>query len=361
MPIKFEKVMSREVPLVLVEAWSKCFTEHLPRIFGFSWPAPIFIYRHGTVESWRPVKHFYGVLPKRVSQWAKSQAHIKQLLALFKDYHACSAAIKRMNRRRIDSITFCQAINGISAATSLFMRGCTGLIPAYWCVEWNAIAKSKKQPQMFSPAILRAANKLRKDDTLMDDTAEVVDKYLKRIAYLKHWQSGMAYCMMQAELTCGAHEDAKLRLNAIQNRAAGYMYARDRLYSIGQMPAVLKKFGYVLEEKKINNTAMVSGMIANKGRVSGRVAVVFARADMRKVRAGDVIVAPMTTPWYLPIMKKASAFVTDEGGIISHAAIIAREMNKPCIVGTKIATEVLKDGDLVEVDADKGIVKKIKK
>ena len=68
----------------------------------------------------------------------------------------------------------------------------------------------------------------------------------------------------------------------------------------------------------------------------------------------------MTTPDYIPAMKKAAAFVTDEGGITCHAAIIAREMKKPCIVGTKIATQILHDGDLVEVDADKGVVRIIK-
>ena len=69
----------------------------------------------------------------------------------------------------------------------------------------------------------------------------------------------------------------------------------------------------------------------------------------------------MIKPDYLSAMKKAVAFVTDEGGITCHAAIVARELNKPCIIGTKIATKVLKDGDEVEVDADKGVVKILKR
>ncbi len=68
----------------------------------------------------------------------------------------------------------------------------------------------------------------------------------------------------------------------------------------------------------------------------------------------------MTTPEMVPAMKKAGAFVTDEGGVTCHAAIIAREMKKPCIIGTKIATKVLKTGDMVKVDAEKGIVRIIK-
>ena len=67
----------------------------------------------------------------------------------------------------------------------------------------------------------------------------------------------------------------------------------------------------------------------------------------------------MTFPNFISAMEKAAAFVTDEGGILCHAAIVAREMKKPCIIGTKIATQVLKDGELVEVDASKGIVRKL--
>ncbi len=60
-------------------------------------------------------------------------------------------------------------------------------------------------------------------------------------------------------------------------------------------------------------------------------------------------------------MKRAAAFVTDEGGITCHAAIVAREMKKPCVIGTKIATQIFKDGDMVEVDAQRGVVRIIKR
>ena len=87
--------------------------------------------------------------------------------------------------------------------------------------------------------------------------------------------------------------------------------------------------------------------------------MLYSSDDINKVLRGDILVATMTFPNYVPAMEKAAAFVTDEGGILCHAAIIAREMRKPCIIGTKIATKVFKDGDKVEVDATKGIVRKI--
>jgi pyruvate,water dikinase len=82
---------------------------------------------------------------------------------------------------------------------------------------------------------------------------------------------------------------------------------------------------------------------------------------MVKMETGDVLVSISTQPDLLPAMKKAVAFITDQGGVTSHAAIVAREMNTPCVIATKIATQILRDGDLVEVDADKGIVKILKK
>jgi phosphohistidine swiveling domain-containing protein len=103
----------------------------------------------------------------------------------------------------------------------------------------------------------------------------------------------------------------------------------------------------------------VKGFSANKGVVRGHAKIVLGVRDFGKFSAGDVLIASMTSVDYVPIMKQAAAFVTNEGGVTSHASIVAREMQKPCVIGTKIATQVFKDGDLIEVDADRGIVRKV--
>ncbi len=107
--------------------------------------------------------------------------------------------------------------------------------------------------------------------------------------------------------------------------------------------------------------SIIKGTVAFKGKVTGVVKIVKDTPDLPKVKEGDILVTQMTFPSFIPAMVKASAFVTDEGGITCHAAIVAREMQKPCIIGTKNATKVLKDGDFVEVDANKGIVTIINK
>ncbi|MFZ6035680.1 MAG: PEP-utilizing enzyme [Patescibacteria group bacterium] len=104
---------------------------------------------------------------------------------------------------------------------------------------------------------------------------------------------------------------------------------------------------------------IVKGMTAQPGRVVGTVRIVIRRADQASVCEGDIIVSPMTTPHLMTAVRKAAAIVTDEGGMTAHAAIVARELKVPCVVGTKNATTVFKDGDMVEVDAQRGIVRKL--
>lgn len=96
---------------------------------------------------------------------------------------------------------------------------------------------------------------------------------------------------------------------------------------------------------------------ASLKKVRGAVRVILGSGNFRKMKKGEILVTNETDATFLPVMKLAKAIVTDEGGILCHAAIVARELKKPCIVGTKIATRALKTGDLVEVDADRGVIK----
>lgn len=111
----------------------------------------------------------------------------------------------------------------------------------------------------------------------------------------------------------------------------------------------------------INRGKEIKGQAASKGFIKGPVKICRVSTEINKIKKGDILVTAMTTPDFVPAMRRAAAIITDEGGITSHAAIVARELNKPCIIGTKIATKVLHDGDLVEVDANKGIIKILKK
>lgn len=120
---------------------------------------------------------------------------------------------------------------------------------------------------------------------------------------------------------------------------------------------ILKELEEQSEEMEIKGQVACNGL---KKKYIGRVKIILSPKQGNKLKKNEFLVASMTTPDYILLMKKAAGFITDEGGVTCHAAIVSREMNKPCIIGTKIATKVLKDGDLVEVDTEKGIVKIIK-
>lgn len=114
-------------------------------------------------------------------------------------------------------------------------------------------------------------------------------------------------------------------------------------------------FEKTIIEKQASATS-IKGTKAYPGKITGKVQIILDAKEDVDFKEGTILVTGMTRPEYLSIIKKASAFITDAGGMLSHAAITARELKKPCIVGTEIATKVLKDGDLIEVDADNGVI-----
>lgn len=127
----------------------------------------------------------------------------------------------------------------------------------------------------------------------------------------------------------------------------GYFYGKDNFDKIKSL---------VHDNISFAKITKIKGIISSIGVAEGKVKVVKSKKDMSKVKVGDILVAPSTHPDLMPAIRHSAAVVTDTGGITSHAAIISRELGIPCIVGAKNATEILKDGDLVEVDANKGVV-----
>ncbi len=104
-----------------------------------------------------------------------------------------------------------------------------------------------------------------------------------------------------------------------------------------------------------NEQALLQGQSGSPGSASGAVCIVNPDQLDGDFPVGAILVCEVTTPDYVPLMQKAAAIVTDQGGILSHAAIVARELKKPCIVGTGTATKTLKNGQRVTVVGDKGV------
>ncbi|MFC1612888.1 PEP-utilizing enzyme [Patescibacteria group bacterium] len=144
----------------------------------------------------------------------------------------------------------------------------------------------------------------------------------------------------------------------IIKREDGWIYHKGNIIFDSKKYFKDKNIQIVNPSKK--NDTVITGSVACKGFAKGKAKIVFELSELNKIENGNILITPMTTPEMMPALKKASAIVTDEGGITCHAAIVSRELKKPCIIGTKIATKILRDGQIVKVDADKGIVRIIK-
>ncbi len=140
--------------------------------------------------------------------------------------------------------------------------------------------------------------------------------------------------------------------------------ARKRGYDIfmegGQVTLKVRK---PKVKKIIKERRVLKGATAQLGKARGRVKIIFDPQQVTKMKKGDILVTKMTSPDFMMAIHRAAAIITDEGGITCHAAIVSREFGIPCIVGTKIATQALKDDDFIEIDATGkiGIARKIRK
>ncbi|MBU0707529.1 hypothetical protein KKG41_04120 [Patescibacteria group bacterium] len=162
-------------------------------------------------------------------------------------------------------------------------------------------------------------------------------------------------------LTCHELEDSfksnKLPpQQALQKRIKGYaiLYDQAGQYETFIGSAYDKLMSSITGQ---DDKGEIKGTVAYEGRAVGRVKIIMDPAQPGDFKEGDILVTGMTRPEFLSLMKKSAAIITDAGGLLSHAAIVAREMKKPCIIGTEVATKALKNGDKVEVDAEKGIIK----
>jgi phosphohistidine swiveling domain-containing protein len=190
------------------------------------------------------------------------------------------------------------------------------------------------------------------DTIVMEFLASKLDDKYKDLA---------EYCLIDeaVQLIQGTISDNELQ--QIQTRKNGYFIFQAVVYPASYLAELLSAHNFELKQTVDQVITEFKGTPAFPGKMRGLVQRIITNDDIAQFVAGRVLVAETTYPDHVSAMKQAIAFVTDEGGITCHAAIVSRELKIPCIVGTKIATQVLHDGDEVEVDADHGVVRIIKK
>lgn len=167
------------------------------------------------------------------------------------------------------------------------------------------------------------------------------------------------------EVSRGLTGKRRFSRSEIKKRKHGHVFliekGRIRLFYGKEAKKLSDKLDTAIDSIDAAKITEIQGQSASPGMAKGKIRRAMIAKETFRVRGGDILLCVMTSPDYVPAMNRAAAIVTDEGGLLCHAAIVSRELGKPCVVGTKFATKILKDGDDVEVDADKGLVRILNK
>jgi len=196
---------------------------------------------------------------------------------------------------------------------------------------------------------------LRIGSFVKDDVSELLDirnELLKKIKI-----KGVEYLQLQEIEDIKNKDFFKLIQDRKKLTVLFYSEKKLKIYEGNNAEHFIKE-GNFKEIITNNKTNILKGQIASLGKATGRIVIANnSREAIEKIKEGDILVAPYTAVEYLPAMKKSAAIITETGGITSHAAIISRELNIPCIIGVKDATKILKNNQKVDVDADEGTIK----
>ncbi|MDE1833366.1 MAG: hypothetical protein KGH58_03025, partial [Candidatus Micrarchaeota archaeon] len=165
--------------------------------------------------------------------------------------------------------------------------------------------------------------------------------------------------MTADEITGFLGEGTKVDEGLIEERMNGFVLYYGKGHQVicvsgDGMRRTLEEIGYKTAEVE---SGEIKGTVASQGYAKGRAIIVRSMSDLHKVKKGDIMVAIATVPDFVPAMERASGIIAEEGGITSHAAIVSRELRLPCIVGAANVTRIIRDGDILELDADNGVVK----
>ncbi len=133
---------------------------------------------------------------------------------------------------------------------------------------------------------------------------------------------------------------------------------RDEIYIVQTRPITTIEGKAKESPMSVTGEVILTGIGASPGIASGKIKIVKGQKELEKIKRGDILVTRMTNPDMVVAMQKASAIVTDEGGMTAHAAIVSREMGIPCVVGTRDATIKLKEGEVITVDGTNGKIYK---
>ncbi|MDD4902681.1 MAG: PEP-utilizing enzyme [Patescibacteria group bacterium] len=360
---KIEKILSRDMTAIDMRAWEIGLLGGLKRWLGWSYSDLIFYFhdKYSDVILLREEHYgkFLNFVLKKIKQDANwFPAEYQKFVSLTREFFSFfSGARKKLSKKisRGEIVDIYQTYCGYMAkhfGPFVVMKW----LPI-WLEDKPALNKS------FSREVKLAVKARQISEKTLPQGRELCALIMEAVAAKLSSVKSLTDFITEKEFLAFLEKGEKPDVKELKKRKAGFICSRRGVFLTGGRPAkaqrILAKSGYSYDFSSLEKIQDFKGQAAFRGLARGRVRLIMIKKEIGDIRKGEILVTSMTTPEYLPAMKKSAAFITDEGGVTCHAAIIAREMKKPCVIGTKIATKVLKTGDLVEVDAINGIIKKL--
>lgn len=329
----YERAYMREFALLLGECWLRAMADLSKELALEESPLVIEEYRDGAIYYWENTRGIQALVDAFLKRNEKDSSFFDAYIGEYEDaVHAVETHQDKTSRQALLDLVH------------VYDRGLAG-----WIVMYYTTGDER------SPKALRDRGfELRAKDTLGD----TMDHLLRTTLPALYPDIPSCIGIVRNEIIEPPSE--KMLSERVRHAMLLESASETAIEPITRVEFMARHPALALEEVVFSKeTREVKGAPASPGKVRGKVHIILRRGQMQSFQDGEILVTAMTTPDYIPIMKKSAAIVTDEGGITCHAAIFSRELKKPCVIGTKIATQVFKDGDMVEVDADRGIVRKI--
>lgn len=331
----------------------------LKKEFGFTIEKHLTIRRRDTFVHWKNIKatnNFGKKLlkkiiieywPQKINKIAKNKivklALASKIINLLKPTQSRNTIVNNYN-------------NFINCYLGLYPTFHLSIFTNY--IEWLLTKKIKASLKNKIKTYLNIAAKIRlKSRQTFNLACKSAEHFFKLVSTLTGVNQKTLSWLTPNELTALLKYKTlppKIILQARKQFCILYFNKTHHLLTKNEAKLFIKK----LNLPKIEKTSLIklTGTVAYPGIVTGQVKIIKKYTDKIILHKGDIMVTPMTTPDLLPLISKISAIVTDEGGLTCHAAIIAREFKKPCIIGTKLATQILKNGQKIKVNANNGTI-----
>ncbi len=352
------KILTRDIPFIRLVMIYESYTQNFKKDIGLNYPAGLSISGKNIFSIYRDKK---GVV-KLGNDFCLLKNKKSLLNKIFK-------SIKKRKNHITKTIQECEnklkQEKGLNTEKYIAMfQSVYGIFKSFWCLQWFPVNLEISLEAIKRPDLIKRYQKslvgIREENQYLIIKLEaLIDNLLQGLAKQKAVSKNLIFYATPSEIIKNkiSSESIIERKKFCLLGAAGntsFIYTGDKAKKIARHVTAIN------EPRQKENPNLINGQIAYKGLASGRVKIIKLRKDLKNIKDKKIIVASMTEAYYTPYLKKVKAIITDEGGITCHAAIISRELGIPCIIGTKIATQVLKDGDLIEVDANNGVVKILK-